>query len=300
MTDLELFYQLKEKVLERYKESNPYFNGNWKNFSSQDILQLIDEIQIQTKSTVSEKWIYTHLKPETNVKLPRKDMLDILSSYANEKSWDAFKFNAINTLETLPQSNKQKSKWKLSYLLYSVLFLLFIGILYFKIKKPNPTSIVLKNSFTNDSVSKQEVKAYIIEDSIEKPVDLEKEEITNEKPIKVLIKSPFYQSKKIVIEPNLAVNTIELKPNDYAMVLKAFLKSDIKDWQIRKQQLKKILSDNLEVIVMLPNNLGAEYLNKEEFAQKLIIPSPSLKKMSIIEVENDENDRIKFIRIIQD
>lgn len=44
MTDLELFYQLKEKVLERYKESNPYFNGNWKNFSSQDILQLIDEI----------------------------------------------------------------------------------------------------------------------------------------------------------------------------------------------------------------------------------------------------------------
>lgn len=300
MTDLELFYQLKEKVLERYKESNPYFNGNWKNFSSQDILQLIDEIQIQTKSTVSEKWIYTHLKPETNVKLPRKDMLDILSSYANEKSWDAFKFNAINTLETLPQSNKQKSNWKLSYLLYSVLFLLFIGILYFKIKKPNQTSIVLKNSFTNDSVSKQEVKAYIIEDSIEKPVDLEKEEITNEKPIKVLIKSPFYQSKKIVIEPNLAVNTIELKPNDYAMVLKAFLKSDIKDWQIRKQQLKKILSDNLEVIVMLPNNLGAEYLNKEEFAQKLIIPSPSLKKMSIIEVENDENDRIKFIRIIQD
>lgn len=300
MTDLELFYQLKEKVLERYKESNPYFNGNWKNFSSQDILQLIDEIQIQTKSTVSEKWIYTHLKPETNVKLPRKDMLDILSSYANEKSWDAFKFNAINTLETLPQSNKQKSKWKLSYLLYSVLFLLFIGILYFKIKKPNQTSIVLKNSFTNDSVSKQEVKAYIIEDSIEKPVDLEKEEITNEKPIKVLIKSPFYQSKKIVIEPNLAVNTIELKPNDYAMVLKAFLKSDIKDWQIRKQQLKKILSDNLEVIVMLPNNLGAEYLNKEEFAQKLIIPFPSLKKMSIIEVENDENDRIKFIRIIQD
>lgn len=300
MTDLELFYQLKEKVLERYKESNPYFNGNWKNFSSQDILQLIDEIQIQTKSTVSEKWIYTHLKPETNVKLPRKDMLDILSSYANEKSWDAYKFNAINTHVTFPQSNKQKSKWKLSYLLYSVLFLLFIGILYFKIKKPNQTSIVLKNSFTNDSVSKQEVKAYIIEDSIEKPVDLEKEEITNEKPIKVLIKSPFYQSKKIVIEPNLAVNTIELKPNDYAMVLKAFLKSDIKDWQIRKQQLKKILSDNLEVIVMLPNNLGAEYLNKEEFAQKLIIPSPSLKKMSIIEVENDENDRIKFIRIIQD
>lgn len=300
MTDLELFYQLKEKVLERYQASYPYFNGSWKNFSSQDILQLIDDIQIQTKSTVSEKWIYTHLKPETNEKLPRKDMLDILTSYANEKSWDAFKFNAINTLETLPQSNKQKNKWKLSYLLYSVLFLIFLGILYFKIKKPNPTSIVLKNSITNDRVSKQEVKAYIIEDSIEKPVDLEKEEITNEKPIKVLIKSPFYQSKKIIIEPNIAVNTIELKPNDYALVLKAFLKSDIKDWQIRKQQLKKILSDNLEVIVMLPNNLGAEYLNKEEFAQKLIIPSPSLKKMSIIEVENDENDRIKFIRIIQD
>jgi hypothetical protein len=59
------------------------------------------------------------------------------------------------------------------------------------------------------------------------------------------------------------------------------------------------LADDLEVIILLPNNLGAEYFNKEEFAQKLIIPSPSLKKMTIVELQQNDQKRITFIRITQ-
>ena len=76
--------------------------------------------------------------------------------------------------------------------------------------------------------------------------------------------------------------------------------SDIKDWQTRKEQLNKILSDNLEVIVMLKDDLGAEYFNKSEFLQKLIVPTASLKKMKIVEIKNDANDKIQFIRIKQE
>ena len=82
-------------------------------------------------------------------------------------------------------------------------------------------------------------------------------------------------------------------------MLKAFMKSDIKDWQTRKRQLDKILSADLEVIVMLKNNLGAEYFNKQEFSEKLIVPSQALQKMKIIEIENGDNQQIIFIRIIQ-
>jgi hypothetical protein len=84
------------------------------------------------------------------------------------------------------------------------------------------------------------------------------------------------------------------------MMLKAFMLSDIKDWQTRKEQLNKILSDNLEVIVMLKDDLGAEYFNKSEFSQKLIVPTASLKKMKIVEIKNDANDKIQFIRIKQE
>ena len=72
-------------------------------------------------------------------------------------------------------------------------------------------------------------------------------------------------------------NQVALTPDDYAMMLKAFMISDIKDWQTRKEQLNKILSDDLEVIVMLKNNVGAEYYNKNEFAQKLIVPTATVK-----------------------
>ena len=58
--------------------------------SEENILNLIDDIQENTKNSVSEKWVYTHLKSENNEKLPRKDMLDILSVYVGKKSWNDF------------------------------------------------------------------------------------------------------------------------------------------------------------------------------------------------------------------
>ena len=83
------------------------------------------------------------------------------------------------------------------------------------------------------------------------------------------------------------------------MMLKAFMKSDIKDWETRKIQLNKILSNNLEVIVMLKNDLGAEYFNKNEFSEKLVIPTESVKRMQILEIKNDNEGKIEFIRIKQ-
>jgi phosphopantetheine adenylyltransferase len=84
------------------------------------------------------------------------------------------------------------------------------------------------------------------------------------------------------------------------MMLKAFMKSDIKDWQTRKEQLNKILSDNLEVMVMLENDLGAEYFNKTEFAQKVVIPSTSLKKLKIVELRQEKDNKISFLRLTEE
>ena len=61
MTELDMFFQLKQNVLETYQKQHPYFTGSWKTFSSQDIFNLIDAIQLTTKQSVSEKWVYTHL-----------------------------------------------------------------------------------------------------------------------------------------------------------------------------------------------------------------------------------------------
>lgn len=297
MTDLEIFYQLKKSVLEQYQNSYPYFNGSWKSFSSQDILNLIDAIQLKTKQTVSEKWIYTHLKPETNEKLPRKDMLDILSVFVGKSNWDEFKFLYDSKSNSSKSVGNSKKKYRILVLLGSVLLLVFF---IWKWLSKEEQKLEFQNSFTKDSIAKEDVKAYIIDDSVEQPIDLKNKDLNLEKGTKIVIKSPLYKSKEVVITTNEPLARVELNPNDYAMILKAFMKSDIKDWQTRKEQLNKILSDNLEVMIMLSNDLGAEYFNKTEFAQKVILPSPSLKKLKIVELQQDQNNKISFLRLTQE
>lgn len=294
MTDLEFFYQLKKSVLEQYQNSYPYFNGSWKSFSAQDILNLIDDIQLITKQSISEKWIYTHLKPETNQKLPRKDMLDILSVYVGKSGWDEFVFNG-----NIKENN---NNFKLVFsnkigILVLVFGVLIAGFFIWKFLSKEEQKLEFQNSFTKDSIAKEEVKAYVVEDTVEKQIDLNSSTFNIDKATKVVLKSPFYKPKVITILPNEPIAKVELNPNDYAMMLKAFMKSDIKDWQTRKEQLNKILSDNLEVMVMLQNNLGAEYFNKQEFSQKVILPTASLKKLKIVELKQENDNKISFLRL---
>jgi predicted DNA-binding transcriptional regulator AlpA len=293
MTDLEFFYQLKKSVLEQYQNSNPYFNGSWKSFSSQDILNLIDDIQLITKQSISEKWIYTHLKPEANQKLPRKDMLDILSVYVGKSGWDEFVFNG-----NIKDNNNVKLGFSKKIGIWVLFFAVLIaGFLIWKFAQKEEQILEFKNSFTKDSISKEEVKAYVVEDTLEKQIDIQSPILNLKKETKIVIKSPLYIPKEITILPNEPITRIELNPNDYGMMLKAFMKSDIKDWQTRKAQLQKILSDNLEVMVMLPNNLGAEYFNKQEFSQKVILPTASLKKLKIVELKQENDNKISFLRL---
>lgn len=303
MNPLTLFQNLKKDVLLVYKEHHPYFVGDWKTFSSHDIQNLIELIELQVKQTVSEKWIYTHLKPETNEKLPRKDMLNILSQLVGYSSWEEYLFKNKKVVE-VPQLNSKKSNKNLLIWLLLLIIITAIAtyIFYnFIIEKDNIHSLEVKDSYTNDKINTDDIKAVIVSDSAEIPVEIINSElqIKTKDSTKIVIKSPFYEDKTIVVKNTHPHPNIVLEPDDYAMMLKAFMKSNIKDWQTRKEQLEKILANDVEVIVMLKNNLGAEYFNKEEFSEKLIIPTASLKKMKVLEIKSNTDKQINFIRIIQ-
>ncbi len=313
MTELEQFQQLKEKILWEYRKHYPFFQGNWKNFSSQDIQNLIDLIEKNQKQTVSEKWIYTHLKPEINSKLPRKDMLDIFSRFTGYSGWDEFIFEKKENVETKEEENKKTRRnkgWVIFFLLAGGLGVVCMGCyIVYANKKNKINTLELKDAYTQEKIESKDVKAYKEENNQTEPLEIKNSEIqvenSEDKNTKIIIESPYYQKKTVLINPDgkdgkEQKTKIELKPDDYAMVLKAFMQSDIKDWQTRKEQLGKILSEDLEVIVMLKNNLGSEYFNKKEFSEKLIVPTESVKKMKVVEIQNDENNKIKFIRIKQE
>lgn len=301
MNEQELFQELKKRILETYQKSYPYFQENWKNFSSKDIRQLIDLIEIQLKERVSEKWIYTHLKPESNEKLPRKDMLDIFSRFIGYADWNEFSFkNNLNEEKidevSVPKIQKKK-KFNPKYLV--LLMIPFVGLgIYYGFNSEKQKSITLKNEFTKEPVSSDEIKVYKVTEDAKKQVEVvdSKIEIENTND-KIIIESPYFEKKEIMISE--VEEEVYVKPEDYALVLKNFIHSDLNDWEDRKEKLEKILSEDLEVIVLLKENLGAEYLNKKEFSEKLIIPTTEIKKMKIIHLETNENKEITFIRIQQ-
>lgn len=299
MNPLDVFQQLKNDVLLTYQKQYPYFEGNWKTFSSQDIQNLIDLIAVQVKQTVSEKWIYTHLKAETNDKLPRKDMLDILSQLVGYSGWDEYVFKWKQEVVPLVSQPKRNNK-----VLFSVGFigLFLMGILIYRyLNREEIQTIEVKNAFTEEQINSDEVKAVVIENNIESPVEIidSKIQITAKDSTKIVLKSPYYKEKTIVVNKE-NTTPIRLQPDDHAMMLKGFMKSDIKDWETRKEQLQKILADDLEVLVMLKNDLGIEYFNKQEFSEKLIVPSVALKRMKVIDIRSNEKNEINFIRILQE
>ena len=299
MNLIEVFYKLKNDVLLTYQKQYPYFEGNWKTFSSQDIQNLIDLIAVQVKQTVSEKWIYTHLKVETNDKLPRKDMLDILSQLVGYSGWDEYVFKWKQ--EVVPNVVQPKRNYNVVFSL-GFIGLFLIGFFSYRyLNREEVQTIEVKNAFTEEQINSEEVKVVMIENNVETPIEMvdSKIQITTKDSAKIVLKSPYYKDKTIVVGKENS-NTISLQPDDYAMMLKGFMKSDIKDWETRKEQLQKILADDLEVLVMLKNDLGIEYFNKQEFSEKLIVPSVALKRMKVIDIQSNDKDEIKFIRIIQE
>ena len=301
MNESQLFQLLKNEVLLNYQKYYPYFEGNWKQFSSQDIQNLIDLIEDKQNQHISEKWIYTHLKPETNEKLPRKDMLDILCQFCGFSGWDEYAFINKKEIGTI-QNNKKKQNY---FWIIGIGLMIIVFIFYWTNKmKTDSKTIEIQDEFTQEKIADEDVKVYQIDDDKKVPLKVEDGKATLESvspETKIRVESPFYKKKEIEVAKSTTETQILLmQPDDYALMLKAFMQSDIKDWQTRKEQLQKILADDLEVLVMLPNNLGAEYYNKKEFSEKLIIPTSTIKKMRILEIKNNSENQIQFIRIKQE
>ncbi len=300
MDRLSAFYELKKLVLLRYQETYPYVSLDWKMFSSKDILQLIDDIEETTKQRISEKWIYTHLKPDLNEKLPRKDLLDILAVYCRFDSWDAFVH--VTTESLLVEKTSGKKQWRKRWVL-PLAGLLVFGF-YFtlrfnqtdvrqeKIEKP----VQMKDFYTGEEIKDSTIQLFVKEKGGLEPLN-SKKKLTLKPETEIVIESPFYSEAKV--EKNEKATSIVLKSDDYAMMLKAFIEADIKDWETRKVQLNNILSDDLEVLIHLQNNLGIEFLNKEEFSKKLIIPTKTIKRWQILSLEQDSLHKITKIRIKQ-
>ncbi|WP_426476939.1 hypothetical protein ACP3T3_16700 [Chryseobacterium sp. CBSDS_008] len=107
MTDLDLlhFEQLKKDVQGQYlKEHTPSQDdiSKWKGI---DIIYFQEDLRKKAKGNISEKSFYTYFKTSPVTKLPRIDMLNLLSIYAGYDSWYEFKKQHLFAGELLQEND---------------------------------------------------------------------------------------------------------------------------------------------------------------------------------------------------
>lgn len=93
MKDLELSYfeQLKREIQAEYLRSNSPSHDDISKWKGIDILYFQEELRKKAKGNISEKTFYTYFKNSNLEKLPRIDMLNLLSNYVGYDSWYEFK-----------------------------------------------------------------------------------------------------------------------------------------------------------------------------------------------------------------
>ena len=109
---------------------------------------------------------------------------------------------------------------------------------------------------------------------------------TNKSSIRFAVHAPYY--RKDTIDFRLGgsdrMQTVNLRANDYAMMIHYLANEKVVDWQARRAQLDMIFADNAMIYqVFMDETLGMEVYNKWEFINKITMPSAGLKNLEIIE-----------------
>ncbi|WP_296386567.1 hypothetical protein [Winogradskyella sp.] len=289
------FSQLKLAITQKFLEGNSASQTieDWK---GEDIITFQEDLFDKVKARVSEKWFYTYIKNESK-KLPRIDMLNLLSNYVGYQNWSAFK--AEYKVET--NASKPKKIYK-SYLW--LLILAPCALLAFSlINSKNDYHFCFHDSIKNESINSVILNIKILKNG-QTPIHKTSDSLgcfnysTTDNEIRFVVQSPYYKTDTIVRQFDSNKNSVvKLIADDYALMLNYYTNKNISEWKKHREKLNAIFNDDAEIYQLFKNSNSVELYTKQEFIQKLTIPTRSLKGMEILDkIEvNGKIVKLKFV-----
>ncbi len=321
--ELKYFDLLKKEVISHFREDFSYVSEDPTEWKITHINYFQEHLFQKTKGNFSDRWFYTYFKNNPN-KLPRIDMLNILSNYIGYKSWgDYVSKNPIEEepwgvsnenisekneeltllpIESKPSENSVRSvekaldkkittsaqKRKKLIIPSSLIVLLggFLLISYIN-KKNNTYRFYFKD---NDRGSKMKgIRVYIPSNAAE-PILVSDSlggvsVFTKEDTIRMYIQSPFYRKDTFLI--NLSKSdgeeTIELTPNEYALMMYYYSRSDKSGPERRRSELNRLITDDALIYQVYDNeDYGVEVLSKDQYINLMTTPTESLKNFVLL------------------
>jgi hypothetical protein len=375
LSDLDLlhFEQLKNEVQDHYLVNHtPSFDdiSKWKGI---DIIYFQEDLRKTAKGTISEKSFYTYFKNSPVTKLPRIDMLNILSIYCGYVSWYDFKKKHLFANEILQESELEdenleklfeetikkieiiedetikpaesikstKTPPKISdlqistvdnqqiaqnntdslqkkttekkstinvvkkylWLGISAILAILVGLLGFKEELFSKKFIYSFIDADRNSKINAELQVQILKEN-ESPIlyNAKPNEpfvyTTQSKSLTMVVSSPYYRTDTIRrnLESAPEAENIELKPNDYAIMLFYYSKS-LKDLKRKRETLNYLISNDALIYQVYPNETyGVETMDKQRYINLVTLPSTSLDNLEVIDTKNDQFNKIIMIK----
>ncbi len=286
VTDLEHFGKLKaavqQQVAQRLGIQKPL-----KDWSLTDIRDFQADLESVCKSSVSEKWIYLHFKNNSE-KLPRIDVLNLLSQYCGHKNWDAFTHNG--TTQGKIERRKSKQVW-----LPIAITIAVIALAFWLWPKQETKVLLFFDAYTQEPIPMDKLDTWYKN----KPLRPKGSNTVAVKGDTLLVDGAYYKPKKVyLLNPDDTLRVL-LFPDDYALMLNYFSRSTTEDWQKRYNQLLEAIHPEAKIFQSHPQYEGIELLNRDEFIDRLILPLNSLKNLEIQDIvyKDDKIYRLRFVQL---
>ena len=291
-TDKQLFSRLKAAISEQLRTNHPDVPKDTSSWKKREIEIFQEELLNKVHGRISEKWFYTHIKGE-HQRLPRIDMLDMLSEYCGEPNWASFKRKN--------QSKTSVKKYSMMIAITSLFILVITGIALSM--KSNTVQFCFRDLYSQQPIPAEQLKVYwhktgqspmLAQVNTEGCVCIQ----TNEPVITLQVTSPYYLKNTITrkVEKANYRENIALRTDDYARAIRLFSQPDQKSWKHCRSYLRSVFKENARIYhYNSDETLAVAILNRDEFIDKLTAPTRSLKNLEIMEVDY-EGDKIAVLR----
>ena len=315
--ELEQFERLLAEVESRYRVKYPSSNRSITDWTGNDILGFQEDLREEVQGQISEKWFYTHVKTGRREKLPRIDVLNMLSRYASYRDWQEFTLKNPATVpdnikaekESITNENTSKSVKRKKFFVKMAAIMVLLGVISIALWKFTLPKDVYRFCFydqdKNEPILNIPIEIIMMNEG-ESPIQKWSDSkgcfeipVVNHV-VRFVVKAPYYKTDTIIRNPDKAQKEeiFKLKTDDFALMIHIFSRSKIDDWKSRRKQLDEMISDNAKICQIDSTNTGMEIYNKSDFIDKLTMPLNSLKNIEILETMY-KDQKIIYMRFIQ-
>jgi len=296
---------LKKEIVAMMQQSYPGINPSISEWKGQEISDFQEELRLKVKAHISEKWFYTHMK-SGKISVPRIDMLNFLSRYAGYENWDDFVFKNSDIVKIEEPATAAPPLANRFFIIVPLLVLVIVFLFYglFRLFNTREYTFCFYDADTREPITKSKIEVRMLLEG-ESPVNYPcgKEGCfklkTDRSKVRLVVSAEYYQTDTIVrILKKLELNeSVNLHANDYALMIHYFSMMKVDDWEKRKTRLEAMIDDDAMIYQVVNDKeaTGMALFNKQEFIDRMTMPSGSLKNIEILE-SRVRNEKIMLLR----